>query len=203
MISAGFSLGYTAKNFAPFTFHFFPLSFMSLVLIGVEKNANHKEPIYRGGMWLTLIWTISLALQTLIGFVVIGLYNGVSGNDLSGFLGAIATYGYTMGPGQALTYGGLEKIAALMQERPGVSVTLCAYTNSADRNLLLPETAEIAVDELELNDEQIAVLEKLGEARRDQIEDYLVAKKVDPARLISCDTEHREGTKPGGVEISI
>ncbi len=166
MLSAGFSPGYTAKNFAPFTFHFFPLSFMSLVLIGAEKNANHKEPIYRDGMWLTLIWTISLALQ-------------------------------------ALTYGGLEKIAALMQERPGVSVTLCTYTNSADRNLLLPETAEIAVDELELNDEQIAVLEKLGEARRDQIEDYLVAKKVDPARLISCDTEHREGTKPGGVEISI
>lgn len=107
LISAGLSLGYTAKTFAPFTFHFFTLSFMSLVLIGHEKRGDHQSPIYRGGMWLTLIWTISLAMQALIGFVIIGLYNGVSGSEISGFLGAIATYGYTMGPGQALTYGGI------------------------------------------------------------------------------------------------
>lgn len=100
-------------------------------------------------------------------------------------------------------HGGLDKIADLMRQRPGVSVTLCAYTNSEDRNLLLPNTAEIAADELELDEEQIAVLEKLGEARRDQVEDYLVSKKIDPARLISCDTEHREGTGLAGVEISI
>ena len=80
---------------------------MSLVLIGHEKRSDQQSPIYRGGMWLTLIWTISLALQALIGFVVIGFYNGVSGSDISGLLGAIATYGYTMGPGQALTYGGI------------------------------------------------------------------------------------------------
>jgi hypothetical protein len=98
---------------------------------------------------------------------------------------------------------GLEKIAGLMQERPGVRITLCAYTNSEDRKLMLPETTEIAIEELELNDDQVAVLEKLGETRRDQVEDYLVNKNIDPARLIICETEHRESTGLSGVEISI
>ncbi len=97
----------------------------------------------------------------------------------------------------------LEKIASLMEERPGVSVTLCAYTNSEDRKLLLPETTEIPLEELALNDDQNALLKKLGENRRDQVEDYLVNKNVDPARLIACDPEHQESTGISGVEISI
>lgn len=108
LISMGLSLGYTARDFVPFTFHFFTLSFMSLVLTGSETNSGGKQSfIYRGGMWLALIWTISLALQALVGFTVIDIYNNMSGNDISNFLGAIATYGYTMGPGQAITYGGI------------------------------------------------------------------------------------------------
>jgi len=98
---------------------------------------------------------------------------------------------------------GLEKIAKLMLERPGVHVTMCAYTNSADRKLLLPETAEIAIEELDLNDHQVSVLERLGKTRRDRVEDYLVSKNIDPARLVTCETEHREGTDLSGVEISI
>ncbi|MGI9483893.1 MAG: sodium/glutamate symporter, partial [Hyphomicrobiales bacterium] len=107
LISAGLSLGFEARTFAPFTFHFFTLSFMSLVLTGSSNVSDKSSPIYRGGMWLTLIWTMSLAMQALIGFSVIAGYNGISGSSISGFLGAISTYGYTMGPGQALTYGGI------------------------------------------------------------------------------------------------
>jgi len=107
LISAGLSLGFEARTFAPFTFHFFTLSFMSLVLTGSDNITDKSSPIYQGGMWLTLIWTMSLAMQALIGFGVIAGYNGVSGSSIDGFLGAISTYGYTMGPGQALTYGGI------------------------------------------------------------------------------------------------
>ncbi len=46
-------------------------------------------------------------MQALIGFAVIAGYNSATDSSLSGFLGAISTYGYTMGPGQALTYGGI------------------------------------------------------------------------------------------------
>ncbi len=107
LISLDLSLGFTAAAFAPFTFHFFTLSFMSLVLTGSDNAAGKAPPIYRGGMWLTLVWTMSLAMQALIGFSVIAGYNSITGSSMSTFLGAISTYGYTMGPGQALTFGGI------------------------------------------------------------------------------------------------
>jgi len=98
---------------------------------------------------------------------------------------------------------GLEKIAALMQERPGIYLTLCPFTNSADRKLLLPETAEIASDELKLEGEQLEQLAKLGEIRAAAVKDFLVAYKLDPARLVLCEPEHAEGEGLAGVEISI
>jgi outer membrane protein OmpA-like peptidoglycan-associated protein len=98
---------------------------------------------------------------------------------------------------------GLEKIIALMQDRPGIVVTLCAFTNSADRVLLLPETAEIAADELKLEDEQGAKLSELGEARAAAVKDLLVKAQIDAARLVLCASEHVEGEGLAGVEISI
>ncbi len=107
LISLGLGLGFDAAVFAPFTFHFFTLSFMSLCLTGAPGSAMGASFISRGGMWLTLVWTISLALQALVGLVVIVGYNGLTGSGINEFLGMIATYGFTMGPGQALTYGSI------------------------------------------------------------------------------------------------
>jgi len=98
---------------------------------------------------------------------------------------------------------GLEKITALMQDRPGIHVTLCAFTNSADRKLLLPETAEIASDQLKLEDEQMAKLAELGEARAAAVKEALVTGQIDAARLVLCASEHAEGEGLAGVEISI
>ena len=97
----------------------------------------------------------------------------------------------------------LEKIATLMQERPGVYLTLCPYTNSADRKLLLPETAEIATDELKLDAEQLEKLAKIGEIRAAAVKDFLVAYELDPARLVLCDSEHVEDDSSARVEITI
>jgi len=97
----------------------------------------------------------------------------------------------------------LDKIATLMTERPGVDVTLCGFTNSADRIALFAETAEVAADELELTGEQLAALAQLGEARASAVKDYLVAKQIDAARLVLCDSEHAEGAELSGIEISI
>ena len=99
--------------------------------------------------------------------------------------------------------GELDKIGTLMRERPGVHVTLCAFTNSADRTALFPDTAEIPADELELAGEQLERLAQLGEARAAGIKAYLAGQNIDPARLVLCDSEHAEGTGLAGVEISI
>lgn len=97
----------------------------------------------------------------------------------------------------------LKKIAGLMQERPGIYITLCAYTSSADRKLMLPETVDIAADELKLDADQLEKLAKLGEIRAAAVKDFLVAYELDPARLVLCDSEHIEAESLARVEITI
>ena len=98
----------------------------------------------------------------------------------------------------------LSKIVKLMEERPGVHVTLCSFTNTADRQLLLPETAEITnPDELELNDEQRAGLTELANQRSANSKQLLVDAGIDATRLVLCEAEHIEGEGLAGVELSI
>nr|WP_067291787.1 sodium/glutamate symporter [Marinobacterium profundum] len=100
--------GFEAADFTALTFHFFTLSFMSLCLTGNSKDAALSGgSIVRGGLWLTLMWSISLGLQGVIGYGVITGYDALTGAGVSEWLGAIITHGFTQGPGQALTYGGI------------------------------------------------------------------------------------------------
>ncbi len=103
--------GFESSDYSVFAFHFFTLSFMSLVLTGSDESSEAgsavKSNIASGGMWLGIVWTMSLVLQALVGLVVVKGYNGVTGESLSEFLGMIATHGFTQGPGQALSLGSL------------------------------------------------------------------------------------------------
>lgn len=93
------------SDFTTLTFHFFTLSFMSLCLTGNGKTPSSSGNVIRGGLWLTLIWSISLGVQAVLGYGVIYFYNYVSGSSINELLGAIITHGFTQGPGQALTIG--------------------------------------------------------------------------------------------------
>ncbi|MBN8413215.1 hypothetical protein LCL99_10770 [Halomonas denitrificans] len=105
-LSLGLLPGYEPGDFTALTFHFFTLSFMSLCLTGSGRQSEAGGgSIFRGGMWMTLAWSISLGLQGVIGFLVVSGYDAVTGSEISAFLGAIVTHGFTQGPGQALTYG--------------------------------------------------------------------------------------------------
>jgi ESS family glutamate:Na+ symporter len=98
----------TSKDFNWFLFHSFNISFISLLLTRPrESQKDVSKEVVRGGMWQTLIWTISLPAQALVGGGVIWLYNLVSGNNFSEFIGMIVTHGYTQGPGQAFAFGTL------------------------------------------------------------------------------------------------
>ena len=113
LINTDLSFGLVSNDFKAFAFHFFTLSFMSLVLTG--RESNNQDSIALGGSWLSIVWVMSLVLQAIAGLVVIVLYNSVSGNNLSVFLGMIATHGFTQGPGQALALG------SIWQEQLGIS----------------------------------------------------------------------------------
>ena len=87
----------TSSSFNWFLFHAFNISYISLLLTRPRGNQEKQ----------TLIWTISLPAQALIGGAVIWLYNLATGNSLSEFIGMIVTHGYTQGPGQAYAFGTL------------------------------------------------------------------------------------------------
>jgi len=97
----------------------------------------------------------------------------------------------------------LEKMAELMNERPNLHVTLCAFTNTGDRKKVLPRTARIALANLKLDKRQMARLEKLGEKREARVRDFLVERKIALDRLVDCDAMHEEGEGLAGVDISI
>lgn len=105
LISADLSLGLKNTDFTAFAFHFFTLSFMSLVLTGSDKGSETK--VAEGGLWLSIIWVMSLVLQAMVGLAAILIYNEMSGGQLSHFLGIIVTHGFTQGPGQALALGNI------------------------------------------------------------------------------------------------
>jgi len=109
LINLNWSFGFESGDFTAFAFHFFTLSFMSLVLTGKVSEVAQPDDVgvVRGGTWLSIIWMMSLVLQGLTGIGVIILYDMVTGDDLSLYLGAIATHGFTQGPGQALALGSI------------------------------------------------------------------------------------------------
>ncbi|MFT4712097.1 MAG: ESS family glutamate:Na+ symporter [Candidatus Azotimanducaceae bacterium] len=109
LINLDLSFGFKSSDFTAFAFHFFTLSFMSLVLTGkeVDRDGGENSSVIRGGSWLSVVWVMSLVLQGLTGIGVIILYDWVTGSELSYFLGAIATHGFTQGPGQALALGSI------------------------------------------------------------------------------------------------
>ncbi len=106
LVNSNLTLGYTSEDFTVFTFHFFTLSFMSLVLTGKETQQS-KAPVFLGGSWLALIWVISLGMQAILGLGVIQAYNLSADVPLSEFLGIMVTHGFTQGPGQAIALGDL------------------------------------------------------------------------------------------------
>ena len=107
LVTFDLALGYQAKDFSAFAFHFFTLSFMSLVLTGKPKSAKEDSSIALGGLWLSLIWVVSLVVQALVGYAAVQTYNASVGTSVSEFLGILVTHGFTQGPGQALALGDL------------------------------------------------------------------------------------------------
>lgn len=106
LVSMDWSLGYRSSDFTALTFHFFTLSFMSLVLTG-SAPSSERSSVVPGGSWLSVVWVMSLALQALVGLAVIIGYNAATGSSLSEYLGMLVTHGFTQGPGQALAMGGI------------------------------------------------------------------------------------------------
>ena len=99
-----------SEDFVVFAFHFFTLSFMSLALTresDPETGARFRLTKNLGALWLSVAWTVSLAMQALVGLLGISLANHFSDETLPQSLGILVTHGFTQGPGQALAMGSI------------------------------------------------------------------------------------------------
>ncbi len=96
----------TSTDFVPFAFHAFTISFISLCLTRPEES-NHKKSAFKGGVWLALMWTASLTVQSLVGAATVFGYNLVSGGNFHLHLGYLVTHGFTQGPGPGMAIGGI------------------------------------------------------------------------------------------------
>ena len=107
LVSSGLGLGYQSADFTPIAFHAFTLSFMSLVLTS-RNIGDGSKTLAMGGLWMSVIWVISLTLQAIVGLTLIRIYNQTTSDEsLSDYLGMIVTHGFTQGPGQAIALGNL------------------------------------------------------------------------------------------------
>ncbi len=94
----------------------------------------------------------------------------------------------------------LQKIASLMQQRPGVRLTLCGYSNAQDLKQLYPDIKSL---DAPLSDEQRQTLLQLADKRAQAVKQALVSNQVDASRLVLCEPEYDKDGDLARVEISI
>ncbi len=88
-------------------YHLFTVSFISIGLTGQgnsDKSKGGARELLKGAVWMSLIFGISLPLQSTIGALVIYGYNWFHKPIFEG-LGFLAGLGFTLGPGQSLAIG--------------------------------------------------------------------------------------------------
>lgn len=104
--------GATVQDFSNIVDVFFVLSFISIGLTGEKKKKSSAEPKakktsgpVRGGLGMSIIWSMLYALTPAVGIVVVALVGKLFHMDA--MYGILIPFAFCQGPGQASTYGKL------------------------------------------------------------------------------------------------
>ncbi len=87
--------------FALIAFHLFSIGFVSVGLTGGGNMKGLGKTVLKGSVWMGLVWTVSLCVQSIAGAGVVMGINQVLDPIYAG-LGFLVGHGYTQGPGQTL-----------------------------------------------------------------------------------------------------
>ncbi len=52
------------------TFHLFTLSFISITYMGINAPKKEQQSVFKGGLWLALMFGMMISVQALIGSAV-------------------------------------------------------------------------------------------------------------------------------------
>lgn len=100
----------------------------------------------------------------------------------------------------------LEKLATIMNERPGIHLTLCGFSNLADlaqKNAKATNQSTGEKPAVEISATQRQQLLQLGESRSSVVKQYLInTHQISASRLVECEAEYAaDGI--AGVEIKL
>ncbi len=92
-------------TFERITFHLFSMSFISITYMTMNEKKGAKKGVFKGGLWLALVFGMIVAVQIVIGSSIFIGYNLITGADLLPALGGLVAHGFGQGPGQAVAVG--------------------------------------------------------------------------------------------------
>jgi len=96
--------GWCTSDYNIFTliaFHLFGLGFISIGLTGSDSKGSTPKSIFRGSLWLALIYIFSLSFQSMIGASILGGFNQFMEPLYQG-IGSLVGAGFAQGPGQTV-----------------------------------------------------------------------------------------------------
>ncbi len=88
-------------TFALITAHLFAFGFVGIGLMGAGQRGKGPD-VFKGALWMTLVFLGMLMLQSCIGVAVMALWQAVTGEGGTAAAGFLAGHGFTQGPGQTL-----------------------------------------------------------------------------------------------------
>ncbi|WP_337519697.1 sodium/glutamate symporter [Desulfovibrio sp.] len=94
------------KVFSVMTFHLFAFGFVGVGLMK-SKETNTSKLMFRGGLWMALMYCFIWSVQGIIGKSVFELWHMTVGGDFDSCLGYLLGCGFAQGPGQAHAYGSI------------------------------------------------------------------------------------------------
>ncbi len=123
------SLGWTKvphEAFSLIAFHLFGLGFVSIGLTGTDNTSKGVgKTVLKGSIWMALLFTASLCLQSLLGVGIIYGLNAFMEPIYQG-LGLLVGHGYTQGPGQTLAIAAVWEKNFHVQDAMSIGLTFAA-----------------------------------------------------------------------------
>lgn len=119
-----------SSTFGVIVFHLFAISFVAIGLFGSSKkedSTNHAKIVWRGSIWISMIFVSVYSMQSLLGFSIFTLWKNITGTGANSIIGYLFGTGFSQGPGQCISYGTIwESAPYLIQNAVNIGITFSA-----------------------------------------------------------------------------
>ncbi len=120
----------TPSCFGTIVFHLFAISFVAIGLLGSAKtksSADHSKVVWRGSVWISLIFVMTYSLQSILGYSIFSFWQDFDHTGADSIIGYLFGTGFSQGPGQTISYGTIwESAPYAIQNAVNIGLTFSA-----------------------------------------------------------------------------